>query len=470
LNFKIISSIIATVIAINFIINLKLHAPEDVKEEDSTESVADQNTSKKFQPLKVQRVPASVQTSAKPNVPVYKPEVKRAEVEKNNFSSVPVVEKSPAPAFGGRGQPSNRSPATQDEPPFARTPAPALSFDLPTGKVEEKAKTNFKEEEKKYLTSTTNNQIPTNETTSKNSASGMASSTTKNTSSNAAPQVNTCSASISGGSFNNPIGVTLNCSTISTIHYCVGIDSGSGCCDPHSASSVYSSRIVVGPDNGNYCLSYYGESASAGLSVDYSHSYTINSTLPNLQVAHPQINYQTTQLTGKTLVTSTDFGKSGYSIGQVNMMTHDPGPSALNLKCEEIVSNYTNYTAPNALEILTALDVSGDNPGLQIEIPFRLDQVDYGDNYVTSYIVNSNYVVPLYSCSTTKITLNDFEYFQENIAFGDTGTNAVREFSGGLTPFGFFEEETVVYRGPAGASAEDNAGQKLEYGMFGIFF
>lgn len=298
----------------------------------------------------------------------------------------------------------------------------------------------------------------------------IASSSTYGSSADSSSNSNTCSADIISGTFNSAIGVNLNCSLVSTIKYCVGIDNGSGCCDPLASNVTYSSNIIIGPASGNYCLSFFGESAIDGESPVYQNNYTINSIFPNLLVAHPQTYYQTTQLAGKSLITSSDFGKTGYNIGQINLKIHDPNPSAENLNCEDIVTNYVTLPVPSPLEVLTSLDVSLDNPALQIEIPLRLDQLDYGDNYITSYIVNMNPTEPLYSCSTSKIVLNDFDYFQDALAFGDPGDNLKREFTGGFSPFGFFEDDSTIYRGPAGEQSEDNSGQKLQHGMFGMFY
>lgn len=116
------------------------------------------------------------------------------------------------------------------------------------------------------------------------------------------------------------------------------------------------------------------------------------------------------------------------------------------------------------------LDVSLENPATQIEIPLRLDQLDYGPNYITGYMLNDNYELPLYSCSTSMVVLSDFEFFEQQLTFGDHGNNSTREFTAGLTSFGFFEPEGTIYRGPAGSSIEDQNGQRLQYGMFGIFY
>lgn len=281
---------------------------------------------------------------------------------------------------------------------------------------------------------------------------------------------NTCAASLAAGSFNHPIGVTLSCSSASTIHYCVSVDTGNGCCDPFTAGTVYSAKIGIGATNENYCLSFYGDSPVSGLSEVYEQSYTINSQLPDLQVGHQQIQYQTTQLAGKTFLTSLDFGKSGYGAGVINLKSHDPAPAAANLNCGEIVESHSLLAPPSPLEILALLDVSLETPATQLEIPLRLDQLEYGTNFLTGYMLNDNYDLPLYSCSTSAIVLSDFEFYEHQPAFGDPGDNTTREFTGSLTSFGFFEAETDIYRGPAGSSTQDQSGQKLQYGMMGIFY
>lgn len=281
---------------------------------------------------------------------------------------------------------------------------------------------------------------------------------------------NTCTASLAAGSFNHPIGVTLSCASASVIHYCVSVDTGNGCCDPFTAGTVYSAKIGIGAANENYCLSFYGDSPLAGLSEVYEQSYTINSQLPDLQIGHQQIQYQTTQLAGKTFLTSLDFGKTGYGAGLINLKNHDPAPAAANLNCREIVESHSLLAASAPLEILSLLDVSLETPATQLEIPLRIDQLDYGTNFITGYMLNDNYDLPLYACSTSAIVLSDFEFYEHQLAFGDPGDNTTREFTGGLTSFGFFEAETDIYRGPAGSSTQDQSGQKLQYGMMGIFY
>lgn len=281
---------------------------------------------------------------------------------------------------------------------------------------------------------------------------------------------NTCSASVSGGSFNHPIGVTLSCSSASDIKYCLSIDTGNGCCDPHTAGIAYNSKIGIGASDANYCLSFFGDSPLLGMSDLYQQSYTISSILPDLQIGHPQNYYQTTQLAGKSYLSSQDFGKVGFGAGVINLKNHDPSVVGENLNCTDIAQNYSALLAPPPLEILSLLDVSLENPATQLEIPLRLDQLEYGTNYITGYMLNDNYDLPLYSCSTSTVVLSDFDFFEQQLAFGDPGNNSTREFSGGLTSFGFFESDATIYRGPAGNSTEEKNGEKLQYGMFGIFY
>ncbi|MDD4972817.1 MAG: hypothetical protein PHY93_00620 [Bacteriovorax sp.] len=462
--FKIISSIVVVAMMVNFAVNLKLTKPEEEESaSEDTDKIAANIQPQKIKPQS-NRSPASKITKQK----VVEAKSEIARYENSNFVEEPVsaapVDSTPAISGGYKGYQA------------FTTNAPA-SIPLIRENVAEASKT--------ASASSPNFPVfpppppppicpgcppPPPECKPPECGGGGG---------GGGGGLNTCTADIAGGAFSNPIGVTLSCSSISTIKYCFALDTGSGCCDPLVSGTTYSSKVIVGPTNGNYCLSYYGVSASAVSTDVYHQSYTINSTLPNLApVTHSQIYYQSTQLAGRVItntpdyersfISSTDYGKTGYGIGQINLKTHDPGIAALNLDCEQIVTN--SLTVPAPLSILALFDVSLANPALPLEIPLQLNQLAYGDNFITSYIENANFVVPIYACSTSKIVLNDFEFFQEELAFGDPGTNSVREFTGGLSPFGFFEAAANVYRGPAGVNTVDNSGQKLEYGMFGIFY
>ena len=293
---------------------------------------------------------------------------------------------------------------------------------------------------------------------------------------------NTCLADTTSGAFSNPIGIKITCTAQSTIKYCFGLGDANNCCDPLASDSLdYSSQIVLGQTQGTFCLSYYGQSSFAGDSAVYQQVYSFNTTLPNLDVTHPQLFYQTTQMYAPnavnnanfinsfTNVHSTDFGKDHFGIGQINLRSHDPVTEALD--CEQIVSDFASLTMPVAQVNLSFLDVSSTNSSQQLEIPLLLNNVDYGNNHITTYMENRTYVdiASVYACHNAVVNLYDFDYFQaEQLAFS-ADVNSVREFTGAFSPYGFFEEAATP-NGNFGVASKDQTGQKLEYGMFGSIY
>ena len=276
-----------------------------------------------------------------------------------------------------------------------------------------------------------------------------------------------CSPSVGGGAFGQPIQVSLTCSSSSTIKFCVQENT---CCDPEVEGTSYSAPIVLGGQNGTYCLSYVGIGKGSKLSMVSHQSYTFNNTFPDLQVNFPKINYQTTQLAGYNFLTSSDFGKSNFQIGEINLKNHDPGPSGLQLDCSEIVEQSSSLTASVPELIFAPMDQSMITPGNQLNVPLSLTKLIYGDNFITSYSADLNYPAPLYSCSTNKVVLNDFEFFDAEATHGDVGSNSVREFSASFVSYGFFETDADLNRLPAGSANEADSGQELRTGSFGIFY
>lgn len=277
-----------------------------------------------------------------------------------------------------------------------------------------------------------------------------------------------CSASIGGGAFTNPVSVAINCTSAGTIKYCLGT-SGT-CCDPETAGTNYTTNLIIGSSDGNYCLSFMGTNSSGVDSTVVQQTYIVNNELPHLESTHDKIYYQTTELEGETNIASDDFGKINFGVGILNLYSNDPGPTGLDQTCEEVVTNYVTYPAPTPISILNFFDTSAVSAASQLDIPLRIDHLQYGDNFITTYIKDANNAAALYSCSTTKVKLEDFDYFQADSFHGDAGTNTVREFSGGFMAYGFFEDETTVFRGPAGLSSEDSSGQRLESGLHQVFY
>jgi hypothetical protein len=199
--------------------------------------------------------------------------------------------------------------------------------------------------------------------------------------------------------------------------------------------------------------------------------YNFNPELPDIQIAHKRLFYQTTELAGKLSVASEDFGKSHFFMGVLNLKNHNPTSTGLNWSCEEIYHNSSTLSSPTARVVMAETDVSGFSATSQINVSLGRMDLAYGNNYVTSYTGNGEFAEPPISCSTTKIVLEDFPYFEALPLHGEApNTAGVREFSGGFTHLGFFEPEATVYRGPAGSSSTSVSSQELKTGMFGVFY
>lgn len=274
-----------------------------------------------------------------------------------------------------------------------------------------------------------------------------------------------CTASTGSGSFSSPLNVSLSCSATSAITYCL---SENTCCDP-SFGSTYTGPIEVGELATTYCLSFSGTSVSGKTSNLSQNSYTFTSDIPDLGVSHPKLYYQTTQLRGLLRMASTDFGGESLMAGVINLKTHDPGPSGLDASCVDIVHDYAVLTFPSPSIVMADRDASLLSPSSQLNVYFTLPELQYGNNYLTTYLKNTIFA-NIVSCSTTNVMLYDFPYFDPQIAHGEVGSNSVREFSGGFTSVGFFEPEATVYRGPAGIASQDVSQQELRTGIFGVFY
>lgn len=277
----------------------------------------------------------------------------------------------------------------------------------------------------------------------------------------------TCSVNQGGGVFGNPVQVSISCSAASEIKYC--IQSGS-CCDPKTAGVTYSSPLAIGAQDGSYCVSYYGVSTAGKSSTINSATYTINNTFPHLQVQTPKIFYQTTELPLASIMASSNFGNIGYGMGQINMKSHNPGLTGLNMGCQEIVEEYATIPAPVPVSTFSPLDLSTVASGLQLNVSTPLNKLEYGDNYLTTYVVDNNHAVPLYSCSTNKVTLQDFEFFNFELSYAEPSATDVSEFSGSVVVYGFFEEQMEVTREPAGSATENVSGQQMGLNSFGVFY
>ena len=272
-----------------------------------------------------------------------------------------------------------------------------------------------------------------------------------------------CSASVPNGSYSYALSVTLSCSTSATIKYCL---SEGSCCDPNSGNGkTYSGSapIIIGENNSQYCLSYYAVGRSAKTDIAQK-VYKISKQIPDLYVETPITWMQTTEAPINSNIISLNFGKNDYSLAQISYLSHDIGPSGDHLSCEEVAAEMGNYTSPSPLHTLSLFSVAGLSTSQQVEVPLSPSSLDYGTNYIATYMVNTASVIPTYACSISEVTLLDFPFFDSS-AISDSG-----EFSGGFTPFGFYEENFDFPRSPAGQSSSGDTDQKIETAFLSVIY
>jgi len=276
-----------------------------------------------------------------------------------------------------------------------------------------------------------------------------------------------CSTNIVGGFFENPMDVSLNCSEDASIKYCLQLNE---CCDPKSSGLNYEGPILIGGEsNGAYCLSFYGLNEKSE-TIIYQKMYTIDAALPNLQVYFSKTQYQSTQLYENHFLTSTDFSKSNFEGGVINLKSHNPNLEDLNFECHEVIQNYSSLIEPSPEALLLPFDLSTKSLGNELIIPLDRNKLFYGDNFIFSYIVNNNFENPLYSCTKNKIVLNDFLFFSSEVTHTNFNSDGVREFSGSFSPYSFFVEKDQTFRPPTGASNAENNLQELRTGSFSVFY
>ncbi len=275
-----------------------------------------------------------------------------------------------------------------------------------------------------------------------------------------------CFSNVNGGIFGGSVEINLACnSSVAEIKYC--LQEGS-CCDPHTSGNLYTGPITLGMFNENTCLSFYGERGDSHSQV-VNHTYRFDGLLPDLQLNFPKTLYQTTQLEGHHFLGSNDFGKTNYTVGEFNFKNYDP---AFNVKgnCEDIFENFVELQALNPSPLLNPFDMSLLSWENQLKIPLSLNDLNYGENFIASFVANNNYDLPLYACSANKITLMDFDFFAFEASHGDDGADQLKDDSGSFVAYGFFESDPDIHRDPAGLSIEEKSGQELRVGSFGIFY
>lgn len=272
-----------------------------------------------------------------------------------------------------------------------------------------------------------------------------------------------CVSSIGGGTFNTPINVNLSCSSTALIRYCISEGSCANPCELLSGKD-FATPIFLGADTQEYCLTFQGRTDGVQSKVEHV-AYNFSTTAPHLETTWQKIVYQTTQLRGQISLASNDLPGDSLGFGLINFKSHDIS----NMNCEEIMDSVTTMTSPTPLEILPLTDVSQLSSGEQMNVFFDKVDLDYGENWLTAYHKGENFESN-YSCEQNVITLEDFPFHESYASNSVMNVDGVLELSGGFTPIGVFEENSILYRGPAGIDMENKNQQELRVGFFGILY
>lgn len=266
-----------------------------------------------------------------------------------------------------------------------------------------------------------------------------------------------CSTNLTGGTFQRPVEINLTCSTASTIKYCIGENY---CCDPE-LGSVYTGVFQLGQASKNFCLSFAGTSIGEQLTSETKEAfYSFDPELPHLEAIHNKTHVQTTQLDTEMILRSNEFGSPHHVMGVVNLKSEAPSQS--NNDCSAITN------APQSNYILSETSVAAFSPASQMNLFLTSSGLTYGENNLMAYIKSNLYSLPQYSCSHSKITLEDF-YYVQTLPLDVLNDSNSGELYGGFNHISTMGLDDSMYRGPA---SEIGASPTLELrtGLISIFF
>ncbi|HXH74268.1 MAG TPA: hypothetical protein VNJ08_04840 [Bacteriovoracaceae bacterium] len=279
------------------------------------------------------------------------------------------------------------------------------------------------------------------------------------------PDAITCVTDVGSGTFSSPQNVHITCTENAAIEYCVGAGACPATCTPNLTYSALAG-IAVGTDGATHCLAFNAGADDSSATTSGAITYAFAS-VPNLEVDVPKIVYQTTQLQGEMSLWSDDATRSNYWLGIVNLKTNDPD----DYTCEEIAEGTGTFgVVPGIVQV--PYDASAMTSGQTLDVTFGTGQLDYGDNWITSYAKNMNFISSnSYACESIMVTLADFNYFEAYDSTRVVNGSGIVELSGGFTPMGTFEPDpTLTIRAPAGTTVESHTSKEVRTGMFGIFF
>jgi hypothetical protein len=249
----------------------------------------------------------------------------------------------------------------------------------------------------------------------------------------------TCSEDKSEGVYSTNFSVTLTCSELSNIKYC--LQAGGGCCDPLTTPIDYTAPVAINAGDGAYCLSYYGESLSSGLTTGPKGlSYTLNTTPPGLVSNFPLVNLQSTQLPFLNHTHSTDFGLSNHFYHQINFKANDP--IGLGWSCSDMYYDYSILSSPSPLVIQNNYDISVLLVTDQIDQSVDLLELDFGNNFIATIIENRD--LNLFSCQIQNVVLDDFYISRFTSTGSSPVVGGVRRTSGAFVAAGHYKTAPFI--------------------------
>lgn len=271
------------------------------------------------------------------------------------------------------------------------------------------------------------------------------------------PSPPSCSHNMAEGVYGAAFEVEITCSEKASISYC--LQTGGGCCDPYQASLNYDDPILIGPNDEDYCLTYYALSEKTLQETSLRDIlYTLDSTPPALMTSFPKIQLQTTQAPLVNHIQSSDFGKDNHYYHQINLKGHDT--TLLGWNCEDIYFDHSTLTTPSSEVIEFDFDVSHFLPSDQLNQYIDISELSYGENFITTLLEDSER--NLFSCQTHQITLKDFQFF--SLTASAPPTSEAHGSYGIFVPFGHFQEIPNSTLEGKGRSLQSD--RYLEYGFF----
>lgn len=247
-----------------------------------------------------------------------------------------------------------------------------------------------------------------------------------------------CFTNRAQGVYGGTTNVTLDCSELSDIKYC--ITTGATPCDPISTPNDYTAPVAIGPSDGVYSLSFYGVAGSDGeQSPVYHKRFQVDSGALSMETIYNNLFVQTTELPSMNDTTSVSFGSANHFYSQVNLTdAHDPGIEGYDLACGALLSEVPNFREPAAIGIESDMDVSVLSSGDTIEQPMEIERVEMGKANILATFVE-NRAASKVVCQWEAVNVLDFPMGAFSSG-GATGViSGVRTTMGHFVGFGHFQ-------------------------------